>query len=140
MEETWVSEKPEYGGGRPMAREPMVVVRMRAHGRAEGRVRGRRWRGILGVGYGDMAREKRRGWGRGKMGYRKYGRAKNVGRNVNVECVIEYANVECVNGMERTSGCDCVLRWKLEDASDRSEIQETITTSITPCNILLQVS
>jgi hypothetical protein len=60
MEETWVSRNLGYDGGRPMAREPRVVVRMRVQGRAEGGVRGRRWRGIVGGGSRNMAREKRR--------------------------------------------------------------------------------
>jgi hypothetical protein len=69
------------------------------------------------------------------MGYRKYGRAKTVRRNVNVECVIDYANVGCVNGTYIWSErADAIVSYnRVEDASDRSEIQETITTSITPC-------
>jgi hypothetical protein len=60
MEETWVSRKLGYGGGRPMAREPRVVVRMRVQRRAEGGVRVKRWRGIVGLGSGIIARIKRR--------------------------------------------------------------------------------
>jgi hypothetical protein len=106
MEETWVSRKPGYGSGRPMAREPRVVVRMR--------VQGRRWRGIVGGGYGGALWEEDMGIccgdGGRKGGVWKCRRAKNVERNVNGGCVVGHANVECGNGMGRTSGCDCVLR------------------------------
>jgi hypothetical protein len=73
------------------------------------------------------------------VGYRKCRRAKNVERNVNGGCVVGHANVGCVNGTYIWSErADAIVSYNgVEDASDRSEIQETITTSTTPCNILL---